>query len=39
MRGKIILIAGGLGKGADFSPLKTVMPRLVKHVILMVKRC
>ena len=35
MRGKIILIAGGLGKGADFSPLKTVMPRLVKHVILM----
>lgn len=35
MKGKIILIAGGLGKGADFSPLKTVVPRLVKHVILM----
>jgi UDP-N-acetylmuramoylalanine--D-glutamate ligase len=32
--GKIILIAGGLGKGADFSPLKDCITRFVKNIIL-----
>jgi UDP-N-acetylmuramoylalanine--D-glutamate ligase len=32
--GKIILIAGGLGKGADFSPLRSPVEKYVKAVIL-----
>ncbi len=32
--GKIILIAGGLGKGADFSPLAAPMKNFVKRLIL-----
>lgn len=35
--GKIILIAGGLGKGADFSPLREPVARHVKAVILIGK--
>lgn len=30
---QLILIAGGEGKGADFSPLKTAIKRHVKHLI------
>lgn len=37
INGKIILIAGGLGKDADFSPLKPVVAEFVKQVILMGK--
>ncbi|ACJ21032.1 UDP-N-acetylmuramoyl-L-alanine--D-glutamate ligase [Coxiella burnetii] len=33
-KGQLILIAGGQGKGADFSPLKDVVKRYVKQVIL-----
>ena len=32
---KIILIAGGQGKGQDFSPLKDVVKKKVKHLILL----
>ncbi len=32
---KIILIAGGQGKGQDFSPLKDVVKNKVKHLILL----
>jgi len=32
---KIILIAGGQGKGQDFSPLKEVVKNKVKHLILL----
>lgn len=32
--GKIVLIAGGVGKGADFSSLKTVVDKYVRAVIL-----
>ncbi|MBA3660268.1 MAG: UDP-N-acetylmuramoyl-L-alanine--D-glutamate ligase [Gammaproteobacteria bacterium] len=32
--GKLILIAGGLGKNADFSPLIPVMEKYIRHVIL-----
>lgn len=35
--GKIILIAGGLGKGADFSPLKNPVAQYVKTIILIGK--
>ena len=35
--GKIILIAGGLGKGADFSPLREPIAQHVKAVILIGK--
>jgi UDP-N-acetylmuramoylalanine--D-glutamate ligase len=31
----LILIAGGDGKGADFSPLKEIVQRFVKHVVLL----
>jgi len=33
--GKLILIAGGLGKGADFSPLLPFIRKYVRHVVLM----
>lgn len=32
---KIILIAGGQGKGQDFTPLKDVVKNKVKHLILL----
>jgi UDP-N-acetylmuramoylalanine--D-glutamate ligase len=32
--GKIILIAGGLSKGADLSPMRTCLNQYVKHVVL-----
>ena len=32
--GKLILIAGGLGKNADFSPLLPVMEKYARHVVL-----
>jgi len=32
---RLVLIAGGEGKGADFSPLKEVVRSYVKHVVLM----
>ena len=35
--GKLILIAGGLGKGADFSPLRETLQHYVKKVILIGK--
>jgi UDP-N-acetylmuramoylalanine--D-glutamate ligase len=35
--GKIILIAGGLGKGADFSPLRKPVQQYVKELILIGK--
>ena len=35
--GKIILIAGGLGKGADFTPMRQSLMRYVKHVVLIGK--
>jgi UDP-N-acetylmuramoylalanine--D-glutamate ligase len=35
--GKLILIAGGLGKGADFSPLRGALQHYVKKVILIGK--
>jgi len=34
IEGQIVLIAGGLGKGADFTPLRASLSRFVKHVIL-----
>ncbi|STX30003.1 UDP-N-acetylmuramoylalanine--D-glutamate ligase [Legionella beliardensis] len=34
MQGKIVLIAGGLGKGADFSELKPALNQFVRAVIL-----
>ena len=34
LQGKIILIAGGEGKGADFSVLKPVVERFVSHLLL-----
>ena len=34
LSGHIILIAGGVGKGADFSPLRAVLNRWAKEVIL-----
>ncbi|AJC50392.1 UDP-N-acetylmuramoyl-L-alanine--D-glutamate ligase [Coxiella endosymbiont of Amblyomma americanum] len=34
MKGKLILIAGGKGKGADFFALKSVVKRYVKQVVL-----
>lgn len=34
LKGKIILIAGGLGKGADFSPLSAVVKQYVREVVL-----
>jgi UDP-N-acetylmuramoylalanine--D-glutamate ligase len=37
LTGKIILIAGGLGKGADFSPLVPVVKQYVREVILIGK--
>lgn len=33
--GKLVVIAGGQGKGADFSPLRAVMKKYVKQLILM----
>lgn len=35
MKGKLILIAGGIGKNADFSPLIPAIERYVKAMILM----
>ncbi|NCX96831.1 MAG: UDP-N-acetylmuramoyl-L-alanine--D-glutamate ligase, partial [Chitinophagia bacterium] len=32
--GKIILIAGGQGKGADFTPMRPLLEKYVRHVIL-----
>lgn len=37
LSGKIVLIAGGLGKGADFTPLRASLSKYVKHVILIGK--
>ena len=34
IKGKLILIAGGLGKNADFSPLVPVMEKYARHVVL-----
>lgn len=34
-KGNIILILGGLGKGADFNELKNALPNQVSHVIVM----
>lgn len=34
IKGKIILIAGGVGKNADFSPLVSVIKKYVRHVVL-----
>lgn len=34
MHGKIVLIAGGIGKGADFSELKPVLSQFVRTLIL-----
>ncbi|NNM60281.1 MAG: UDP-N-acetylmuramoyl-L-alanine--D-glutamate ligase [Legionellales bacterium] len=34
IQGKIILLAGGLGKGADFTELQPVVRQFVRHVIL-----
>jgi UDP-N-acetylmuramoylalanine--D-glutamate ligase len=36
-RGELVLIAGGVGKGADFSPLLPLLDRYVKRVILIGK--
>lgn len=36
-RGKLILIAGGLGKHADFSSLKPIITQYVRHAILIGK--
>lgn len=33
-QGKVILLAGGVGKGADFTPLQAVAKQWVKHAIL-----
>lgn len=33
--GKLILIAGGLGKNADFSPLKPALEKYTRHVVLL----
>ena len=32
--GKIILIAGGVGKNADFNPLLSMISRFTRHVVL-----
>ncbi|MCX7115250.1 MAG: UDP-N-acetylmuramoyl-L-alanine--D-glutamate ligase [Gammaproteobacteria bacterium] len=37
LSGKIVLIAGGLGKGADFSPLNPVIKKFVREVVLIGK--
>lgn len=37
IKGKLVLIAGGLGKGADFSLLREPVKRFVKNVILIGK--
>lgn len=37
VKGKIVLIAGGLGKGADFTPLRNSLSRFVKQVVLIGK--
>jgi UDP-N-acetylmuramoylalanine--D-glutamate ligase len=37
IKGKIILIAGGVGKNADFSPLQIVVAKYVKTVVLIGK--
>lgn len=37
MKGKIILIAGGLSKDADFTPMRESLSRYVKHVVLIGK--
>lgn len=34
IKGKLILIAGGVGKSADFSPLVPVIERYARHVVL-----
>lgn len=34
IKGKLILIAGGLGKNADFSPLVPIMEKYARHVVL-----
>lgn len=34
LNGKVVLIAGGLGKGADFSPLKNVVAEKCRAVVL-----
>ena len=33
--GKLLVIAGGVGKNADFSPLKAVLEKYARHVVLM----
>ncbi len=35
--GKLVVIAGGLGKNADFSPLRDTMKKYVRHLILIGK--
>jgi UDP-N-acetylmuramoylalanine--D-glutamate ligase len=37
IEGKLVLIAGGLGKGADFSPLVPLMEKYARHVVLIGK--
>lgn len=37
IEGKLILIAGGLGKNADFSPLVPLMEKYARHVVLIGK--
>jgi UDP-N-acetylmuramoylalanine--D-glutamate ligase len=32
--GKIVLIAGGQGKGADFTPMRTLLEKYVRYVVL-----
>lgn len=33
-KGKLVLIAGGLGKNADFTPLNPIIKQYVRHVVL-----
>lgn len=37
LKGKIVLIAGGLGKGADFNELRPVVGAYVRHLVLIGK--
>ncbi|MBY0544246.1 MAG: hypothetical protein K2Q14_01720, partial [Gammaproteobacteria bacterium] len=34
IKGKVVLLAGGLGKGADFTELQPVVKKYAKHIIL-----
>ena len=37
IRGKLVLIAGGLGKNADFNPLVPLIEKYTRHVVLIGK--